>query len=142
MSYRRQFNDCYVNQWVDSVAAAAGKDASVNSAAFDTQRCFAPSINIRVRALAANKKLSFKLQDSNESNANFVDVVNTAGRAPKTDMLSTTEITANGGSNYFYTGQKRYVRVVVTSLDAAPEANVDILFQKHMLESKPRNAGF
>ena len=142
MSARRQFNDCYQNSWVANLAAHANKDGVANSASFDTANCFAPCINIRVADLAANKKISFKLQESDQSNAGFADVASVSGRAPKTDMLATTEITENGGYNYYYSGLKRYIRVVMTSLDAAPAANLTILFQKHMLASKPRNTGF
>ena len=142
MSARRQFNDCYVNAWVAEVDASAAQNGTVNSATFDTNQCYAPTINVRVRALAQNKKIKLKLQDSDENNAGWADVVNTTGYGLKTDMNPDTEISANGGLNYFYAGQKRYIRVVVTSVDAAPAAKLDILFQKHMLASKPRNTGF
>ena len=143
MSARRQYNDCYTNHYVADVVAAAGQGAVANSAVFDTKDCFSPSINLNVVALAQNKSLTVKLQDSNEEAANFVDVANTANYAKKTDMEGAdATIEANGGYNFFYAGQKRYIRVVVTSVEAAPGATVRIQFQKHNLASKPRNTGF
>ena len=89
-----------------------------------------------VRALAQNKKLTFKLQESSD-NAAWEDVPNGA----KTDLDSTAEVSANGNHKFFYAGQSRYVRLVVTSVDAAPEAKLDVIYRKDRLFFKPDNTG-
>ena len=141
MSQSRQFNDCYLNTWVAEVDANANDNGETNAASFDRRDCYGPTINVRVRNLAQNKNIAFKLQDSAD-NAVWADVTNETGHAQRTDMLAANNISANGGYNYFYAGEKRYIRLVVISKSAAPAAKLDVLYQKHILANKPRNTGF
>ena len=147
MSARRQYTDCYVNKFTAEVSADAADGGTVDSAVFDTegQKCFSPSINVRVKDLGNNKKIALKLQHSDQAAAGFVDVTNDADRAKQTDMVEANEISENTGDEglkFYYVGEKRYIKVVVVSKDAAPDAKVDIWFQQHKLANKPGNEGF
>ena len=142
MSQRRQYNDCYLNSWNAELAANAADDGVARSGVFDTVDCFAPTVNVNVRELGNNKKIAISLEESDSSNAGFTDVANLTGKGPVTDALASNEISENGGHTFYYAGLKRYIRLKVTSKSAAPAAKLDILFQKHILASKPRNTGF
>ena len=135
---RQQWNDRYTNGWTPEVTASASAGGTVNSAVFDTSLCDSPVVNIRVRDLASNKKLTLKLQDSDSNTTGFVDVA----KGVTSDLDPANEVTANGNASYYYAGEKRYVRLVVTSVDASPGAKLDVLFQRHQLHFTPRNTGF
>ena len=136
MGSRRQFTDCYLDVWTAEVDANAVKDGTANAASCDTVDCNSVGVSVRVRALANNKKLTFKLQESSD-NAAWVDVP----KGAKSDLDPAAEVDANGNHKYFYAGQSRYVRLVVTSVEAAPEAKLDVIYRKDNLFYKPENEG-
>lgn len=137
---KTNFIDRYVNAPVDAVTADAADEGVVYAGAFDTKNCDSPSINIRVRSLAANKKVKFKLQSRNATTDSWEDVTNP--RATSLQAGTNDEVEADGNTKYAYTGEHRYIRVGVISVGAAPEAVVDVWYQKHKLYSNPDNDAF
>ena len=136
MSSRRQFDDCYTNHYVSDVTADSSASGTASSATFDTSDCYSPSVNVRIASIANNKNLKLKLQHSNtNTSADFVDVP--AG--VQTNLDNTKQHGAVGNVKAYYAGEMKYIRVVVTSVEASPAATVRVLFQRHNLVSKPNN---
>ena len=131
---RKQYTDCYDFD-VRTMNANAADDGVTNGASFDTQLCNAPSFAVKVASLAQNKKIAFKIQHSSD-NAAWVDVP--AGL--QTDAKEADEIEANGNHKYYYAGEKRYIRLVVISKSAAPDAVITYVPMQNLLLSKPNNA--
>ena len=135
---RKQFTGQYRwGQVAGDVVAGAGDNDEVNSVVFDTNLCQSPSFDIDIVNLGNNKKISIKMQHSDESNANFVDVP--TGR--QTDANSATEIEDNGRRSIYYGGIKRYIRLVVISKSAAPGATVRVYSNENNLAHIPDNVG-
>ena len=137
MGTRRQWTGRFTFTKVGDAAANAADAGTTNSAAFDTNLSESPSLHVDIVNLAQNKKLKFKLQESSESNANFTDVP----LGLKTNVNPATEINANGVQKYWYAGEKRYVRLVVTSVGAAPAATCRVYGILNNLAHVPENTG-
>ena len=134
---RRQWTGRFTDTKVGDVTAGAGAGDEVNSASFDTRLGGSPSFKADIVDLAQNKKLKMKMQESNDSAANFVDVP--VGQ--KTNLNPDTEISANGLQRPFYAGNKRYVRLVITSVDAAPGATIRVYGRLDNIDHVPGNVG-
>ena len=157
--YRKQTTDCRVLVKVGDVdASALAKDASAESASFDTNDCRAPSFDIvDIQDLGGNAKLKFTLQESDESAANFTDVsavgASSGVRTPPTNCNPATEFDADGLVTYpaeqnsaskeaiYYLGIKRYIRLKVTAVTANPGATVRVYATRDLLRAKPTNVG-
>lgn len=133
---RRQYTDCFTVAKTAQVSASATNNADVNSAHYDTEASLSPVVVIDVTSLAAQKTLVLRLQHSdNTTSSNFEDV---------DDDFSdkSVNVSANGVYVLGYTGEKRYIRLVVKSTTASPAAKVDCFWQSHRLLDKPNNASF
>ncbi len=129
---RKQYTDCYTRTKLADVAASASNNGTVNTASFDTINCISPAFEVDVVSLAASKSISLKMQESDSSSSGFTDV-----ESPATDLDSSAEIDSNGARQYYYAGDKRYIRLVVTSNDATVGATVRIFGKKDNLLEKP-----
>ena len=135
---RMQYTGRYrLGQVAGDVAAGANDNDEVNSVVFDTNLSKSPAFFVDVVDLGNNKKIAFKMQHSDSSNANFSDVP--TGR--QTDVNPATEIEDNGRFSYYYGGIKRYIRLVVISKTAAPGATVRVYSDEHNLAHIPDNVG-
>ena len=131
---RKQYTDCFDFD-ILTMNANTANNGVTNGASFDTQLCNAPSFAVKVSALASNKKIAFKIQESSD-NAAWKDV--SAANKIKTDA-DQSDIEANGKQKFFYAGEERYIRLVVISKSSTPAARVDYVPMQNLLLSKPSN---
>lgn len=132
---RRQFADCFTATKVADVAASATNNGTANSAAMDTEGCSSPTVVCDVVSLASSKTISLVIQDSDSNSSGWAD-------AGTLEHGGAVAVSANGPQKLWYAGDKRYIRVKVTSTSASPGATVRMMFQKHNLYEKPENASF
>ena len=139
---RRQYTDQYTNQWADEVTANASDGGVQNLAVFDAIDCKGVCMNVHITDTASNKKVKFKIQESDNSTTGFTDVADGANSVvSNVDHSTEYENTDSAGLKFYYAGIKRYVRLVVVSVGATPASKVKCLYQKMGLYDTPSNEG-